>query len=146
MSMSGLGGLMRKQHPRTRAGIQATGQQRGYCADIAIHQHWNRTLGAGDIRARQRGDLQATKTAQQLEHTDVAIQMKAQRALHCGAFERQTVIVNAGAAPHGRLRWQIKQCAGQRRSGGGVADPHFTADEQVGCGGCMHCATLQRET
>ncbi len=45
---------------------------------------------------------------------------------------RHSLRIQAGAWACELFRWGIEQGAGQRRRGGGVADAHLAADEELG--------------
>ncbi len=129
--VAGLRRTVGEQQPGSHAGIDPAGQRRGDGADIAVHHHRHAPLGGGDTGARQGGDLQPSQAAQGFQRLDTVFPVPGQGQFHRRPLADQTGGVDPGAGPHGGLRRQIHQCAGQSCRGRGVADAHFAGDKEL---------------
>ena len=107
-------------------GLQAGG---GGTADEPIQDHRNTRHARPQDRPGHRRDLAPAQGSQQVQTVAAAMARDTRR--HDLGLARQTRIVHAGAAPGPILGLPAIQRMGQRRRGGGVADPHLAGDQQV---------------
>ena len=132
-AMAGFGRAVAEDAVVEQGRGEARGDERGRADDETVDEQHHLRFGRGQHGADHGGDLEAAEFGQHLERIVAAI---CRAVANQGLFEQillagETGVVQAGATPDAFGQRQAGQAVGEQRSGGRIANAHFTEADDI---------------